>query len=213
LVELFDLNFLSVMTAVFLYFWGMKRLFLAIPLHAGGALPDLLNRLHKKLGHERINWVNPANLHLTLKFLGETPSSRIPEINAAMNVCLSKHKSFQLDFDKTGIFGSRYDPRVIWLGPTQIPAEITSLANDVLDTFDAIGFLRDRQNFVPHLTLGRIKALHDKRLFQEVVQQIPQQLYLREEVSRIILFESILRKEGPLYKVEQAFSLKSSNVV
>jgi 2'-5' RNA ligase len=189
----------------------MKRLFLAIPLHAGGALPDLLNMLRKKLGHERINWVNPENLHLTLKFLGETPSTRIPEINAAMNDCLSKHKSFQLDFDKTGIFGSRYDPRVIWLGSTQIPAEITLLANDVLDTFDAIGFSRDRQNFVPHLTLGRIKGLDDKRHFQEVVKQIPQQLYLREEVSRIILFESILRKEGPLYKVEQAFSLKSSN--
>jgi RNA 2',3'-cyclic 3'-phosphodiesterase len=192
----------------FKYFWFMKRLFLAVPLHESAALMTLLEGLQRRLGHERISWVNPVNMHLTLKFLGETSPARVPEIIAAMEKCLSEHTSFVLDFDRTGIFGSRYDPRVLWLGCSQPPDALTRLAQDVLDAFDGIGFLRDRQNFVPHLTLGRIKGLKDKRLFQEVVQKIPQQRYLFEEVRRVVLYESILRKEGPLYKVEQAFDLK-----
>lgn len=53
----------------------MKRLFIAIPLVAGPELMLLLKKLQTGLNYERIKWVNPAQIHLTLKFLGETPEA------------------------------------------------------------------------------------------------------------------------------------------
>ena len=89
----------------------------------------------------------------------------------------------------------------------QTPEELLSLEEAVLTAFDGIGYLRDRQNFVPHLTLGRIKDLCEKQYFQKVVQAIEQKSYIRQEVNEIILFQSILRPEGAVYKVVKRWSL------
>lgn len=187
----------------------MKRLFVAVPLQADERLMLLVDNLKNQLHHERINWVNPSNIHLTLKFIGETSEAKLPEIIKILEDCICMHPAFTLDFDKTGIFGSRYEPRIIWLGVSHLPKEIGLLAEDVLNAFDTIGFVRDRQNFVPHLTLGRIKGLIDKPVFQQVISQIPQKTYLQTRVSEVVLYESILRKEGPLYLVQQTFKLKN----
>jgi 2'-5' RNA ligase len=96
---------------------------------------------------------------------------------------------------------------VLWLGMQQTPEQLLDLAEDTLDTFDKIGFLRDRQNFVPHITLGRIKELCEKQYFQKVVQAIEQKTYIRQEVTEVILFQSHLRPEGPVYKVVKKWTL------
>ena len=77
----------------------------------------------------------------------------------------------------------------------------------ILTAFDDIGYLRDRQNFVPHLTLGRIKDLCEKQYFQKVVQAIEQKTYIHQEVNEVILFQSILRPEGAVYKVVKKWTL------
>lgn len=177
----------------------MKRLFLAIPFEDCSAFVDLSQRLKSKLNFERINWVNPENTHLTLKFIGNTHTAEIPKIVGKTTDIISKHRSFTLDFNKTGIFGSRYEPRVLWLGMAKESPELLQLANDVLDGFDEIGFLRDRQNFVPHLTIARIKQLNDKPYFQKVINEIEQKTYLKSTVSKVILFESILRQTGVIH--------------
>ncbi len=72
---------------------------------------------------------------------------------------------------------------------------------------DVIGFARDRQNFVPHLTLGRIKNLTDKPRFQEVIGKIPQKAYIHKSVTELLLYESILHKDGPKYRVIHSFKI------
>ncbi|MBO7460298.1 MAG: RNA 2',3'-cyclic phosphodiesterase [Bacteroidales bacterium] len=187
----------------------MKRLFLAIPIQTenNGFVP-LVNNLRKSLSHEKlINWVRPTNIHLTLKFIGETPPQDEPRIIEAVSKVLENQKSFTMDFNRTGIFGARYAPRVLWLGMQQTPQELLNLEEAVLTAFDGIGYLRDRQNFVPHLTLGRIKDLCEKQYFQKVVQAIEQKTYIHQEVKEVILFQSILRPDGAVYKVMKKWSL------
>lgn len=188
----------------------MKRLFLAIPIQTennGFAL--LVEDLRRRLSHEKmINWVKPTNIHLTLKFIGETPPQDETKIIDAVTKVLDNQRSFTIDFNRTGIFGARYAPRVLWLGMQQTPEELLSLEEKILKAFDDIGYLRDRQNFVPHLTLGRIKDLCEKQYFQKVVQAIKQKSYIRQEVNEIILFQSILRPEGAVYKVVKSWKLK-----
>ena len=186
----------------------VKRLFIALPLPATALLQELLKQLSHQLSHEKINWVKTQNLHLTLKFLGPVSTEKIPEIISTTKDCVKPYLSFNLDFNKTGIFGSRYDPKVLWLGLKTPSETLLSLTNDLLNQLDAIGFKRDRQNFVPHLTLGRIKQLKQKPLFQQVVQNIPQQSYLKADINEVILYESILHKTGPEYRVVERFGLK-----
>ena len=187
----------------------MKRLFLAIPIKTNdnGFIPRL-DGLRRQLAHEkRINWVKPDNIHLTLKFIGSTPNEDIPKIIDAVGDMLKNHKSFTMDFNRTGIFGSRYAPRVLWLGMQNTPQELYDLEEDTLKAFDNIGYLRDRQNFVPHITLGRIKELCEKQYFQKIVSGIEQKSYIKQEVNEIILFQSILRPEGAVYKEIKKFAM------
>lgn len=186
----------------------IKRLFIALPLPATVFLQELIDQLRHQLAHEKINWVKTQNQHLTLKFLGSVHTEKIPEIIATTGDCVKQYHSFSLDFNKTGLFGSSYDPKVLWLGLENPSESLLSLTNDLLNQLDAIGFKRDRQNFVPHLTLGRIKQLKQKPLFQQVVQNIPQQSYLKADISEVILYESILHKTGPEYRVVERFGLK-----
>ena len=191
----------------------MKRLFLAIPIKTNdnGFVP-LLDGLKRQLAHEkRINWVRPDNIHLTLKFIGSTPNEDIPKIIDGVGEMLRNHKTFTMDFNRTGIFGSRYAPRVIWLGMQNTPQELYDLEEDTLTTFDNIGYLRDRQNFVPHITLGRIKELCEKQYFQKIVSGIEQKSYIKQEVNEIILFQSFLRPEGAVYKEIKKFRMNDDN--
>ncbi len=190
----------------------MKRLFVAIHIKPDPGLLSLLGRLQRELSYERISWAKPENLHLTLKFLGETHSAAIPGLVEVLRKAVEPTAGFTINFDKTGLFGSRYDPRVIWLGSQDRSEAMDKLANSVLDACARVGFERDRQNFVPHLTLGRIKGLTDKARFQQLMQQLPQQRIQIVPVHSVILFESILRKEGPLYIPLHSFSLNLPTV-
>ena len=189
----------------------MKRLFLAIPIKTvDNDFVPLLGGLKRQLAHEkRINWVKPDNIHLTLKFIGNTPNEDIPKIIDGVGEMLKNHKGFIMDFNRTGIFGSRYAPRVLWLGMQNTPQELYDLEEDTLTTFDNLGYLRDRQNFVPHITLGRIKELCEKQYFQKIVSGIEQKSYIKQEVNEIILFQSILHPEGAVYKEIKKFAMNN----
>ena len=80
------------------------------------------------------------------------------------------------------------------------PKALYDLEADVLDAFDELGYLRDRQNFVPHLTVCRIKNLIDKPFFQQVYQSIEQKTYLHAEVREMVYFQSFLQPTGAYYK-------------
>jgi 2'-5' RNA ligase len=191
----------------------MKRLFVAIHLRPSDTLLVLLASLKARLGHERINWVRPENMHLTLKFMGATPDFKIADINSSLEGAVKGLGAFSYTFDRIGIFGSRHDPRVLWLGMQERNHCLDRLAEAVINATDAIGFSRDRQNFVPHLTLGRIHRLSDKKLFSTIISSIPQTTYISGMVDEIVLYESVLQSQGPKYFVLERYPLLASPVL
>jgi len=184
----------------------MKRLFAAIKIHPTETFMQHYYSLRKPLKDEKIKWVDPGNIHLTLKFFGETPENKIPPISAALKQAARESSAFGFDIKDTGIFGSSYQPRVIWLGIS--PREdITTLADNIFSHLETAGFPRDRQNFVPHLTVARIKFLHDKKAFRQVIERHRQAYIQNEEVKEFHLFESVLRPQGPLYSILETYNL------
>jgi 2'-5' RNA ligase len=184
----------------------MKRLFAAIKVTPSEVFLRQYYFLIKNLQQEKIRWVDLQNIHVTLKFFGETPEHHIPAIEAALDQASSRMDHFAINIVDTGIFGSRYNPRVIWFG-LDPHEQIVKLANLVFDELDKIGIERDRQNFVPHLTIGRIKELDNKKHFQEVIDTCSEGFLQKEEVKQIHLFESHLGPRGPKYTIIGSYSL------
>ncbi len=186
----------------------MKRIFLAIKITPNIKFNELYQSLRKDLMNERIKWINPTNLHLTLKFFGETEDVKITEINTLIDTIVSNTNSFSFEISNLGIFGSSYQPKVIWLGINE-SSELVYLANTILNSLETIGFERDRQNFVPHLTLGRINYLTDKEMFKKIISKHNISAIQTVNVNEIFLFESILRKEGAIYNIMNSYRLKN----
>jgi 2'-5' RNA ligase len=184
----------------------MKRLFAAIKLHPSEAFFARYLALKRHLQDEQIKWVEPENIHITLKFFGETPEHHIPGIAIALRQAAQYSEPFSFELTETGLFGSSYKPRVIWMGIRDKGA-IRVLADNVFEQLEIIGIERDRQNFVPHLTIARIKSITDKKGFQQIIDKYREGYIQKEEVDRFHLFESILRPQGPEYKIIESYTL------
>ena len=183
----------------------MQRIFAAIHIQAAGEILELQKRLQTTLIRDNIKWVETQNLHLTLKFFGETSENLVDQIaNALGNI---KHLStFPLKCSGLGVFGSSYQPRVIWLGMGQC-GDLLKLRNEVISVIKPLGYMPDRQNFVPHLTLGRINYLSDKKYFNDVIET---NRYFSAEPQMIYdfrLYESKLKPSGPEYTIIRSYNL------
>jgi 2'-5' RNA ligase len=185
----------------------MKRLFAAIKISPDTVFLDQFRKLSSQLHHERIKWVEEHNIHVTLKFFGETAEERIPEIAGALAGIAAETAVFSFSLRGLGIFGSRYDPRVVWVG-IEPYANLVTIMNVIRSKMAELGFEADRQNLVPHLTLGRIKLLRDKDMFRQIIDRNKAIASAEITVDRFILFESILKKEGPVYLALQSFPLR-----
>jgi RNA 2',3'-cyclic 3'-phosphodiesterase len=184
----------------------MKRLFAAVRIHPSNEFLKTYNSLKSGLRFARITWVNPESIHVTLKFFGETEEKRLPEISRVLKEVALKHQPFVSEIVNVGIFGSSYSPKVIWFGIDKSePLKILGL--DILQSVEKIGWEHDRQNFVPHLTIGRIKEIPDKHLFQSIIDEHKKTWMQEIQVTEFHLYESILMREGPIYKVLESFKL------
>lgn len=117
------------------------------------ALADLLRRLR---------WTHPGNWHLTLRFLGNVPAPRIPELATAL--AQVAFAPFTLAVGRAGAFPARGAPRVVWLGLARGAKECASLAASVDAVLAPLGFAPESRPFAPHLTLARVhEARSDDR--------------------------------------------------
>jgi 2'-5' RNA ligase len=185
----------------------MKRLFAALKINPDKDFLNQLQLLKAQFHHEKIRWVEEHNIHVTLKFFGETDEKKIPDIARVLEEIALETPDFAFSLKNLGIFGSSYDPRVIWAGIVLFE-ELAILMKATRDKMAAIGFEPDRQNLVPHLTLGRIKLLKDRKLFQAILDQHKSISSQEMKAGRIVLYESILKKEGPVYTALQSFQLR-----
>ncbi|MDD5655626.1 MAG: RNA 2',3'-cyclic phosphodiesterase [Elusimicrobia bacterium] len=174
------------------------RLFVAIPLAepvrqgVGSIMAEL-----RKVG-SGCKWVEPDNLHVTLRFFGSTPSERIPELRSLLDRA-AQRPVFDMAFEGLGAFPSWSNPRVVWIGMAE-GFEAAGAMAAALGPPDA-----DRP-FSAHLTVGRFRSggdFHGIRTAAENLRFPP----LRQRVERLVLFESKLSSRGPAY-----FSLAESKL-
>jgi 2'-5' RNA ligase len=144
------------------------RLFVALELPddwktALGALQaEMREGLQKRFGDSvRPRWVRPENMHLTLKFLGETPVSRLEALKAALSHAVAIAPDFSLQLAHVGSFANRRAPRVIVAGVQGDSQELLALTERLETWLAASGWPRDKRSFYPHLTLARLPETLD----------------------------------------------------
>jgi len=174
------------------------RLFIALEL--SDEIKEELARLQAELKKAKadIKWVEPKNIHLTLKFLGETDEPKTEEIKKALEKISSQEKPFAITLFKLGAFPNTSYMRVVWVGIDESCSEVERIAKSLEDELEKIGFPKEVRPFSAHLTLGRVKspkgkvALKEKILLTEVQPK-------KSAVEKITLFKSTLRPNGPIY--------------
>ncbi len=184
----------------------MKRLFCAVKITPTYNIENALHALQEALSKERINWVDPANLHITLKFFGDTSSDQENKIITKLKKTGEESGPFLFDVQGCGSFGPPKSPRVIWLGINRSEGfkELNSMVNK---NMQILGYEQDKKEFVPHLTLGRIKNISQHDLLKQMLKSYKDTYFGQFRAGAVYLFQSILRPEGPEYNVVEQFPL------
>ncbi len=139
---------------------GELRLFIAVPLP-----PDALETCRALVDGVRLGpagrgarWVRTENLHLSLRFLGATPSGRAPAVKAAVHGAAAGHRGFEVRLAGAGAFPSPHRPRALWLGVERGTAELAALAGALESPLAALGWPPEDRPFRAHLTVARTDA-------------------------------------------------------
>lgn len=131
------------------------RLFVAVPVPPGvkHVIASWINELQPRLPFRK--WVHPEDLHITLQFLGDTPSESVPRIYQVLKEIMTVARPFTLRVESLGFFGRSTQPSVLWASVGGDVEGIHGLQQKVTDALTPLGFKPEERNFHPHLTLAR----------------------------------------------------------
>jgi len=156
-----------------------------------------------------VRWAKKESLHLTLAFLGYLSDEDLVKICQAIEEISLKHSAFFLNFNKID-YGPKDKgvPRLIWLEGQK--SEKLSLLKKDLDKIlmQTIGFLPENRDFMPHITLARIKKWDWQKIEPEEKPEIAEDFFMDFEVRSIEAMESRLKKSGAEYTTLQSYNLK-----
>jgi len=144
-------------------------------------------------------WVEPENLHLTVKFLGGVPSDRLPAVVRALQQAATGIPPFSVSLEGIGAFPDMSRPRVIWAGAVEGEKDAVALWRQVEDSMASVGFPPDERPFTLHLTLGRQRSPHRLAAAVEAARAWQHSHFGRFTVSSLTVFRSDLRPAGPVY--------------
>ena len=182
----------------------MIRSFVALELDDATrhALADLQTRLQRDRNAKAVRWVAPANIHITLKFLGDVTSAQMPELQSALSEVCAGIAPFALTIVGTGAFPDLRRPNVIWVGARGEVAVATQLAEQIEDACEILGFAREGKPFAPHLTLGRVKrdvSPSERQAIGKLIEQTQVGELGTIQFARVSLMKSDLRPGGSVY--------------
>lgn len=174
------------------------RTFIAVKIVPGPSLVRLVSHLKQSLHEESVKWAEGNNLHLTLKFLGNTSSRDTEKIKAILNTICSSSPPFQFVLEGVGYFRKNRQPRIIFLNIKKEEA-LKKLTAGIERQLSPLGFEEETRPFRPHLTLGRIKQIRNLPLFYNTIELFSDKTIQEVMVSEIVFYQSVLTSRGAVY--------------
>lgn len=189
------------------------RTFIAIELPEN--IRMWLGNLQKELKSSQadVKWVEPKNIHLTLKFLGEIDEKKIEKIIKIMDEAVKEKPTFTMRINSIGAFPSLSLPRVIWVGLDKGENETKLIAGDLEEKIAKTGIPKEERPFSSHITLGRVRSnLNRENLIQSLNNAMGalEKEELEFLATKITLLKSTLGSGNPIYEAVKVISLKTT---
>ena len=151
-----------------------------------------------------VRWVEPANYHVTLQFLGWARAAAIAAVRDQVGVALEGAGAFSVSVQGLGAFPRVEKARVLWAGVSDPRGRLADLAGRVARATEPLGFVPESRAFHPHVTLGRLR---DPANAATVVEGLAARDFGRTRVAEVKLFESVLKPSGSSYLVRSRWPL------
>jgi 2'-5' RNA ligase len=176
------------------------RLFIAIKIP--DQIKERIGQFQESLKvSEGVKWVRQENLHLTLKFLGETPDKLVKPIVERVNSTVRGKGAFEISFSTFDGFPNLKRPRILWIGVEHGKEKVIDLMDRLNRKLSHLGFEMESRKPKPHLTIGRIRK---ERNTQIEFQDFEETSFL---TKNIFLIRSELTSSGPIYTDVAEFGL------
>lgn len=152
-----------------------------------------------------VKWVEVENLHVTLKFLGDVDDADLPRICQIMDKAVAGRQPFTLWIEGAGSFPPGRPPRTVWVGAREEPPQaaggsrLAAIYRNLDQGLQAVDVPPERREFVPHVTLGRVRSGRAARELAAALAGAADRQFGEQEVTTLTLFESSLDPEGPTY--------------
>ena len=187
------------------------RCFIAIDIDdkIRNALGDLQHQLENTSGIKKsdVKWVEPQNMHLTLKFLGEIKDRETVKVCNIVRDLTGRHKGFALDIKSVGCFGGR-SARVLWVGSTAASDNLLQLQSDLDEQLAQAGWSKEQRVFTGHLTLCRVRNPKTGLKLAQTSEQYKDLKFGTVFVNSVRVYQSRLTPKGPVYTLLADYKLQ-----
>lgn len=192
---------------------SLLRAFIAveIPPEIHQAIEKKTASIRATLNKSLVRWVPTGNVHLTLKFLGDVSPANLEMLAQMLNLEVSQHQVFEMEFGGLGAFPNPRQPRVIWIG-IQAPAGLAALQHGIEAAAATLGYPADKRPFSPHLTVGRVKqkvGSADMQKIRTALEETQVGTLGTARVTAVHLFKSDLKPTGAVYTRLNSVPLKN----
>ena len=181
---------------------------IAIPAEVRAKLVSMIGEL--RLLAPQMKWVRAENLHLTLRFIGETDTAKLDGIRAAL-AGIRASQPIALLAQGLGFFPNEKRPRVLWAGISAVSGGLPELAAEIDASLAPLGFASERRPFQPHLTLARIETARLPNALSAATTQYSKRSFGAWRATEFHLIESKLKSTGAEYTTLQSFRFVSEN--
>jgi RNA 2',3'-cyclic 3'-phosphodiesterase len=185
------------------------RLFFGVPIseEARARITELRRQLEPAAG--KVSWVQPANCHFTLRFLGEVPEARVPQVAEAGDGIWAQVGSGRVALRGVGAFPSLRTVRVMWVGLTEGQETLAALERALSDALAAgPGVAREKRPFTAHLTIGRVREPRRNPELEAALARLADVDVGSFVVNQFVLFQSTLRPTGPIYGAVRTYEAR-----
>ncbi len=172
------------------------RAFIAIEVGFSHEM-EKLYRMLKETG-AKLKMVEPENIHLTIKFLGEIDEEMVRKVKEEMMNAVSEVKPFRGVLRGIGAFPGKNRIRVIWIG-FHDNGEVVKISKAIDEGISRYGFKKEK-SYVPHITIARMKGRERKEKVLQIIEEYEKKEFGEIECREIKLKKSILTPKGPIYE-------------
>ena len=147
-----------------------------------------------------VRWVKVKNIHLTMVFMGNVPLGHIEPIGEAAEKVCQGYGPFAISIKGAGVFSSRRNPRVLWIGLEGDLERMTHFRDALQKRLRPFGIKQEKRRFRPHLTLGRFrKGARPGTCLDDLLTKYQSFISPVCTLEQLVLFKSDLKPGGAVY--------------